>query len=65
MKNLETYCASLTPLNKDYSINHNVFFDHCNNLLDQGADGIVIFGTTGEAKFVIIGKQNEIYGIIH
>ena len=57
MKNLETYCASLTPLNKDYSINYNVFFDHCNNLLDQGADGIVIFGTTGEANLLSLESK--------
>jgi len=59
MKYSGTYCASLTPLNKDYSINHDVFFDHCNKLLEEGADGIAIFGTTGEANLLTLEEKME------
>ena len=44
------FTAVLTPINQDYSINSNLFFSHCNELLDQGVDGLAIFGTTGEAN---------------
>ena len=59
MKISGTFCAALTPLNTDYSINHNVYFDHCNKLLSEGADGIAIFGTTGEANLLSIDAKIE------
>ena len=45
-----TFCAALTPLNEDYSINKDLFLDHCSRLLLQNLDGLGIFGTTGEAN---------------
>ena len=59
MKISGTICASLTPFNKDYSINHNLFFNHCKNLLVNGADKIVIFGTTGEANLISLDEKIE------
>lgn len=44
------FSAALTPINKDYSINKHLFFEHCKWLLNQGVDGLGIFGTTGEAN---------------
>jgi len=44
------YCASITPINTDYSINKELFLKHCNNLLTQGLSGLAVFGTTGEAN---------------
>ena len=38
-----TFCASLTPFNNDYTINHDMFFNHCNDLINKGADYIAIF----------------------
>ena len=54
-----TYCASLTPLNPDYSINNELFLQHCTNLLSQGLDGLGIFGTTGEANSLSINEKIE------
>jgi len=45
-----TFCAALTPVNADYSINKKLFLNHCNNLLNDGLTGLGIFGTTGEAN---------------
>ena len=42
--------ACLTPLKKDLSINFSKLNHHCNNLLSQGCDGLVLMGTTGEAN---------------
>jgi len=52
-----TYCAALTPLKEDYSINKELFLEHCNYLLSQNLDGLAIFGTTGEANSLVLMKK--------
>ncbi len=54
-----TYCAALTPLNSDYSINRKLFLEHCNNLLSEGLDGLGIFGTTAEANSFNVHEKIE------
>tara|TARA_Y100000590_G_scaffold440197_1_gene565303 strand:+ start:1149 stop:2078 length:930 start_codon:yes stop_codon:yes gene_type:complete len=54
-----TYCAVLTPINSDFSINKKLYLEHCNNLLTEGLDGIGIFGTTGEANSFNIEEKIE------
>jgi len=54
-----TYCAALTPLNSDYTINQEMFLDHCNYLLSQGIDGLGVFGTTGEANSFSVKEKIE------
>ena len=44
------FTASLTPLNADLSVNHQLLIKHINWLLDQGSNGICLMGTTGEAN---------------
>ena len=56
-----TFCAALTPLNPDYTINKELLFEHCNNLLLDGLDGLAIFGTTGEGNS--LGVQEKIEAI--
>jgi len=56
-----TFCAALTPLRTDYTINKELFFEHCNNLLLDGLDGLAIFGTTGEGNS--LGVQEKIEAI--
>ena len=51
------YCASLTPINSDYSINKKLFLEHCKYLLSQQVDGIAVFGTTGEANSLSIEEK--------
>ena len=55
-----TYCAALTPLKEDYSINKELFLEHCNYLLSQNLDGLAIFGTTGEANSFSIDEKIEL-----
>ena len=59
MKIFGTFSASLTPFNDDYSINNELFFNHCNQLLNEGADGIAIFGSTGEANLISLNVKIE------
>jgi len=54
-----TYCAALTPLNTDYSINKELFLKHCNSLLLEGLDGLAIFGTTGEGNSFNVNEKIE------
>ena len=54
-----TYCAALTPLNSDYSINKELFLKLCYNLLSEGLDGLAIFGTTGEGNSFNVNEKLE------
>ena len=54
-----TYCAALTPLSTDYTINKELFLEHCNNLLLQDHDGLAIFGTTGEGNSFSVQEKIE------
>ena len=54
-----TYCAALTPLSIDYSINKEMFLEHCSNLLLQGLDGLAVFGTTGEGNSFSVQEKIE------
>ena len=53
------YAAAVTPINEDFSINKNLYLSHCKNLLNQGLDGLGIFGTTGEANSFNIDEKIE------
>ena len=55
------YCAVLTPLNNNLSINNNLHLRHCQSLMQKGLNGLTIFGTNGEASsFSINQKINSI-----
>ncbi|MFZ1805734.1 MAG: dihydrodipicolinate synthase family protein [Cyclobacteriaceae bacterium] len=55
------FAASVTPLKKDFSIDHEALFNHCNWLLANGNDGICFMGTTGEANsFSIEERMNAL-----
>ena len=43
---------ALTPFKADLSPDADAFVSHCKWLLDQGADGLAVFGTTSEANSI-------------
>ena len=51
------YCAVLTPLNNNLSINNNLHLRHCQSLMQKGLDGLTIFGTNGEASSFSINQK--------
>jgi|tagenome__1003787_1003787.scaffolds.fasta_scaffold20909290_3 4-hydroxy-tetrahydrodipicolinate synthase len=51
--------AVLTPMQDDLSVDRESFASHCRRLLDAGAHGLGIFGTTGEANSLSIGERVE------
>ena len=53
------YSAALTPINKDLTINKDLYLRHCQYLMKQGHDGLAIFGTTGEANSFSIKEKCE------
>ncbi|MEJ7670647.1 MAG: dihydrodipicolinate synthase family protein [Casimicrobiaceae bacterium] len=44
------WCATLTPLTNDGSVDHARFAAHVHDLFAQGVDGVAPFGTTGEGQ---------------
>ena len=44
------YCAVITPIKNNLSINKNLHLRHCQSLMKKGLDGLIIFGTNGEAS---------------
>jgi 4-hydroxy-tetrahydrodipicolinate synthase len=51
------YAAALTPLRQDLTIDRRAFAGHCRRLLEEGCDGLAIFGTTGEANSFSVGER--------
>jgi len=49
--------AVATPFKEDLSIDHGTFLDHCLNLLADGASGLGVFGTTGEANSLSVSER--------
>lgn len=42
------YVAIMKPFNEDLSCNYDILAEHATDLLENGCNGIVLFGTTGE-----------------
>lgn len=51
--------AGLTAFNNDLSIDASLTMDHTRWLLDKGCDGVLIFGTTGEANSLSVKERLE------
>ena len=46
-----------TPFNSDFSINISAFLAHCHSLLDAGATGLAVLGTTSEANSLSMNER--------
>jgi len=55
----QLYAATPTPIRQDFSINVELLADHCARMLESGADGIVLFGTTGEGTFFSVAEKRR------
>ena len=54
------WVAALTPMNPDLSPDTAKFTAHCQWLLDQGANGLAVLGTTGEANSFSIAEKRKL-----
>ena len=49
--------AGLTAFNNDLSVDTDLTLDHTRWLLDSGCDGVLLFGTTGEANSLSVDER--------
>lgn len=54
------FTATLTPMNKDLTVNYDALILHINYLLNNGSNGICLLGTTGEANSFTLEERIEI-----
>ncbi|MBB4266575.1 dihydrodipicolinate synthase family protein [Roseospira visakhapatnamensis] len=58
------YVPVLTPFLPDLSVDESRFLDHCRWLLDHGADGLAVFGTTSEANSLGIEEKLDLLALL-
>lgn len=54
-----SYCAAITPINDDLSVNKDLYLRHCQSLIKKNLDGLTLFGTNGEASSFSIRQKKE------
>jgi 4-hydroxy-tetrahydrodipicolinate synthase len=54
------FVPALTPFAADLAIDQARFLAHCTWLLDQGANGLAVFGTTSEANSLSNGERMQL-----
>jgi len=54
------FVPALTPFRPDLSVDGPRFLAHCRWLLDHGADGLAVFGTTSEANSLGIDEKLDL-----
>jgi 4-hydroxy-tetrahydrodipicolinate synthase len=57
----EVLTAVVTPFKPDLSIDFEAFRRLCAHLVDNGSDGVVVAGTTGEAPTLSDGERIELF----
>jgi 4-hydroxy-tetrahydrodipicolinate synthase len=53
--------AMVTPFNKDLSVNYEAAAALAKQLVDNGSDGLVVTGTTGESSTLTMDESAELY----
>jgi 4-hydroxy-tetrahydrodipicolinate synthase len=53
------FVPALTPFHPDLSVDTERFVAHCRGLIDDGADGLAVFGTTSEANSLSVPERME------
>ena len=64
MKFEGTYVAMVTPFDKDQNIDEEGFRSNINYLIDQGVDGLVGAGTTGESATLTHDEHQKVIEIL-
>ena len=53
--------AMVTPMNQDGSVNYEAMADFADWLIDNGSDGLVVCGTTGESPTISTEEKLELF----
>jgi 4-hydroxy-tetrahydrodipicolinate synthase len=54
------FVPACTPFHRDLSVDPEQFITHCRWLLDEGANGLAVFGTTSEANSLGFSERTEL-----
>ena len=54
------YAASLSVLNKDYSLNVDATIRHAELLIEEGLHGVFFFGSTGQSQLISVSEKKDL-----
>ena len=54
------YAASLSVLNKDYSLDVDATIHHAESLIENGLHGVFFFGSTGQSQLISISEKKDL-----
>ncbi|HBG01964.1 MAG TPA: 4-hydroxy-tetrahydrodipicolinate synthase [Firmicutes bacterium] len=61
MKSGQLFTAMITPMNKDRSVNYGAAVDLARRLGENGSDGVVLSGTTGESPTLSFEEKVKLF----
>ena len=61
MKSGQLFTAMITPMNKDRSVNYRAAVDLAKRLGENGSDGVVLSGTTGESPTLSFEEKVKLF----
>ncbi|WP_240702299.1 dihydrodipicolinate synthase family protein [Trinickia terrae] len=53
-----------TPFKADGQVDRSLFLEHCQHLIDEGADGLAILGTTSEANSLSVAERLDLLNLL-
>ena len=59
----EVLTAAVTPFKPDGSVDYERFAELCAHLVENGSDGVVVAGTTGESPTLSDDERIELFGV--
>ena len=60
MINKGIYAATLSVINKDYSLNVEETINHAEKIFLNGCHGVFFFGSTGQSQLISISEKKEL-----
>ena len=64
MINKGIYAATLSVINKDYSLNVEETINHAEKIILNGCHGVFFFGSTGQSQLISISEKKELISSI-
>lgn len=64
MKSGQVFTAMITPMNKDHSVNYTAAVELAQRLGENGSDGVVLSGTTGESPTLSFEEKVKLFSAV-
>jgi len=58
------YAAAVSILNNDLSLDVNKTTNHCENIINDGCHGVVLFGSTGQSQLIPLHEKIEMINFV-